>query len=98
MAALRQNSRLDYAVMATAMTGIAVPNFVMAPLLSLIFGVYLSLLPVGGYGDGGLRYLLLPTISLALPQVAYIARLSRASLIEVLRQNYIRTARAKGYR
>ncbi len=96
VAALRQNSRLDYAVMATAMTGIAVPNFVMAPLLSLIFGVYLSLLPVGGYGDGGLRYLLLPTISLALPQVAYIARLTRASLIEVLRQNYIRTARAKG--
>jgi oligopeptide transport system permease protein len=82
--------------MATAMTGIAVPNFVMAPLLSLIFGVYLSLLPVGGYGDGGLRNLLLPTISLALPQVAYIARLTRASLIEVLRQNYIRTARAKG--
>jgi oligopeptide transport system permease protein len=96
VAALRQNSRVDYAVMATAMTGIAIPNFVMAPLLSLIFGVYLSLLPVGGYGDGGIRYLLLPTISLALPQVAYIARLTRASLIEVLRQNYIRTARAKG--
>ncbi len=96
VAALRQNSRLDYTVMATAMTGIAIPNFVMAPLLSLIFGVYLSLLPVGGYGDGGIRYLLLPTISLALPQVAYIARLTRASLIEVLRQNYIRTARAKG--
>lgn len=96
LAALRQNSALDHAVMAVAMVGITVPNFVMAPVMTLILGVYLRLLPVGGYGGGSLRNLILPTVALALPQVAYIARLTRASMIEVLRSNYIRTARAKG--
>jgi oligopeptide transport system permease protein len=95
-AALRQNSGVDHAVMATAMIGITVPNFVMAPLLTLILGVYLRLLPVGGYGGGSLRNLVLPTVALCLPPIAYIARLTRASMIEVLRSNYIRTARAKG--
>src|SRR5262245_27593317 len=85
VAAMRQNSLTDHAVMAVAMVGITVPNFVVAPLMTLIIGVYLKLLPVGGYGDGGWRNLLLPTIALALPQVAYIARLTRASMIEVLR-------------
>ena len=96
LAALRQNSVVDYAVMATAMTGIAIPNFVMAPLLTLIFGLYLSLLPVGGWGDGGIAPAVLPVTALALPQVAAIARLTRGSMIEVLRSNYVRTARAKG--
>ena len=96
IAAQRQNTWLDHAIMATAMTGIAVPNFVMAPLLTLVFGVYLGLLPVGGYGGGDIRNLILPIIAVALPQVAYIARLARASMIEVLRANFIRTARAKG--
>ena len=96
LAALRQNSRLDYAVMATAMVGIAIPNFVVAPLLSLVFGVYLGLLPVAGWGGGSLRNMVLPVVALALPQIAYIARLTRGSLIEVLRTNYVRTARAKG--
>jgi oligopeptide transport system permease protein len=82
--------------MALAMIGITIPNFVMAPLLSLVIGVYLRLLPVGGYGGGSLRNLVLPTIALALPPVATIARLTRGSMIEVLRSNYIRTARAKG--
>ena len=95
-AALRQNSGVDHAVMATAMIGITVPNFVMAPLMTLILGVYLRLLPVGGYGGGSVRNLILPTVALALPPVAYIARLTRASMIEVMRSNYIRTARAKG--
>ncbi len=95
-AALRQNSGLDHAVMATAMIGITVPNFVMAPLMTLILGVYLRLLPVGGYGGGSLRNLILPTVALALPPIAYIARLTRASAIEVMCSNYIRTARAKG--
>jgi oligopeptide transport system permease protein len=94
VAALRQNSRTDHAVMATAMTGITVPNFVMAPVLTLLFGVYLRWLPVGGWG--GFEHGVLPVIALCLPQVAYIARLMRASMIEVLRANYIRTARAKG--
>jgi len=98
MAALRQNSALDYAFMTTAMVGITIRNFVMAPLLTLIFGVFLGWLPVAGWGDGGFRNLLLPVIALALPQIAYIARLTRGSLIEVLNANFIRTARAKGLR
>jgi oligopeptide transport system permease protein len=95
-ATLRQNSLFDHAVMAVAMIGITVPNFVMAPLMTLVIGVYLRWLPAGGYGGGSLRNLILPTVALALPQVAYVARLTRASMIEVLRSNYIRTARAKG--
>ena len=98
IAALRQNTGADYAVMTTAMTGIAIPNFVMAPLLTLIFGVYLSWLPVAGWGDGALRNLVLPVVSLALPQIAYISRLTRGSMVEVLNANYVRTARAKGLR
>ncbi|MDH3715704.1 MAG: oligopeptide ABC transporter permease OppB [Gammaproteobacteria bacterium] len=97
-AALSQNSRYDYLIMAGAMTGIAIPNFVMAPLLTLVFGVYLSLLPVAGWGDGALANKILPVIALALPQIAYIARLTRGSMIETLSQNYVRTARAKGLR
>lgn len=96
LAALRQNSAVDYAVMGIAMTGIAIPNFVMAPILTLVFGVYLSWLPVAGWGGGAWINKLLPIVTLALPQIAYIARLSRGSMIEVLHSNYIRTANAKG--
>jgi len=96
IAALRQNRPADYTVMTTAMTGISIPNFVMAPLLVLVFAVYLGWLPAGGLGDGSLQYLVLPVIALALPQVAYIARLTRGSMIEVLRSPFIRTARAQG--
>lgn len=96
IAALRQNRPADYTVMTAAMTGISIPNFVMAPLLVLLFAVYLGWLPAGGLGDGSLRYLVLPVIALALPQVAYIARLTRGSMIEVLRSPFIRTARAQG--
>ena len=98
LAALRQNTGVDYAVMATAMTGITIPNFVMAPLLTLIFGVWLSWLPVAGWNGGAPRNLVLPVIALALPQIAYIARLTRGSMIEVLHANFVRTARAKGLR
>lgn len=96
IAALNQNSTFDYMVMAFAMTGIVIPNFVMAPLLALVFGVYLSLLPVAGWGGGKLQYQILPVITLALPQIAYIARLTRGSMVEVMNSNFIRTARAKG--
>ena len=98
LAALRQNDATDYTIMGFAMTGIAVPNFVMAPLLTLVFGVYLSWLPVAGWGGGAIKHLVLPVIALALPQIAYIARLTRGSMVEVLNANYIRTARAKGLR
>jgi len=96
IAALRQNSRTDYSIMAVSMTGISIPNFVVAPLLILIFAVDLGWLPAGGFGDGALRNLVLPVISLALPQIAYVARLTRGSMIEVLRSPFIRTAKAQG--
>jgi oligopeptide transport system permease protein len=98
IAALRQNSGIDYAVMATAMTGITIPNFVVAPLLTLMLGVYLGWLPVAGWGGGAPKFLILPVIALALPQIAYIARLTRGSMIENLNANFVRTARAKGLR
>ncbi len=96
VAALRQNTPLDHAVMGVSMTGISVPNFVMAPLLILVFAVYLGVLPAGGWGSGAPANMLLPVVVLALPQIAYVARLTRGSMIEVLNTNYIRTARAKG--
>ncbi len=98
LAALRHNGALDHAVMLLAMTGIAVPNFVMAPLLTLILGVYLALLPVAGWGEGALANKILPVVALTLPQVAYVARLTRGSMLEVLGTDFIRTARAKGLR
>lgn len=96
VAALRQNQPTDYTVMTVAMTGISIPNFVVAPLLILLFAVGLGWLPAGGWDGSGGAKLVLPVVSLALPQIAYIARLMRSSMIETLRQNYIRTARAKG--
>lgn len=95
-AALRQNRPADYGVMAVSMTGISVPNFVMAPLLILVFAIYLRWLPAGGLGGGSFRNMILPVTALALPQIAYIARLTRGSMIEVLRSNFIRTAKAQG--
>lgn len=96
LAALRQNSWIDHAVMSVSMTGISIPNFVMAPILILVFAILLGWLPAGGLGDGSPQNLVLPVISLALPQIAYISRLTRGSMIEVLRSNFVRTARAKG--
>jgi oligopeptide transport system permease protein len=95
VAALRQNSRVDYSVMGVAMLGISIPNFVVAPLLILVLAVYAGWLPAGGW-DWSWQRMVLPVITLALPVIAYIARLTRGSMIEVLHSNYIRTARAKG--
>jgi len=102
-AALRQNSWRDYSIMSVAMLGITIPTFVTAPILTLLFGVYgISLfghelsLPVGGWNGGALRNMILPVTVLALPQIAVVSRLMRGSMVEVLRANYIRTARAKG--
>lgn len=93
-AAMNQNSRIDHVAMGAAMTGISIPNFVLAPLLVLLFAVTLRWLPAGGLGEW--RNLVLPVIALALPQIAYISRLTRGSMIEVLRSDFIRTARAQG--
>jgi oligopeptide transport system permease protein len=94
LAALNQNRRTDHVAMGAAMTGISIPNFVLAPLMVLVFAVTLRWLPAGGLNDW--QSYVLPVISLALPQIAYIARLTRGSMIEVLRSDYIRTARAQG--
>ncbi len=94
-AALRQNTRVDYSLMGIAMLGISVPNFVIAPILILLLAVYAGWLPAGGW-DWGIASMVLPVVTLALPVTAYIARLTRGSMIEVLHSNFIRTARAKG--
>ena len=94
-AALRQNTALDYGIMGVAMLGISIPTFVVAPLLILGIAVYAGWLPAGGW-DWSWQRMVLPVVTLALPVIAYIARLMRGSMIEVLHSNYIRTARAKG--
>jgi oligopeptide transport system permease protein len=96
VAALTRGSALDKVVMSFAMTGISIPVFVIAPLLVLLFAVKLHWLPASWTGSEGGSRLLLPVLSLALPQIAYVARLTRASLIEVLSSDFIRTARAQG--
>ncbi|MDH5622208.1 MAG: ABC transporter permease subunit [Gammaproteobacteria bacterium] len=95
-AALRQGTLLDRAVMTFAMTGISIPVFVVAPVLVLLLAVKLQWLPAGWSGATGVPRFVLPVITLALPQIAYIARLTRASMIDVLGQDFIRTARAQG--
>jgi oligopeptide transport system permease protein len=96
LAALRQNSVLDRLTMGLAMTGISIPVFVIAPLFILFFAVKLQWLPASWSGSTSAWRFLLPVVALALPQIAYIARLTRASMIEVLGSDFIRTARAQG--
>jgi len=95
-AALHHNSAADYATMSLAVLGLAIPTFVVLPFLGLLFGVYLHWLPIAGWEPGSIRHLALPTLALALPPLAYIARLTRGSMLEVLRSHFIRTAFAKG--
>ena len=95
-AALRQNSGVDTAVVALATFGLTVPTFVTAPLLQIALGLWLAWLPVGGWNDGAVRNTILPILVLALPQIAVIARLTRAAMIEALRAAHIRTLRAQG--
>jgi oligopeptide transport system permease protein len=95
-AALHHHSAADYATMSLSVVGIAIPSFVVLPFLGLLFGIYLHWLPVAGWEPGSLRHLVLPTVALALAPLAYIARLTRASMLEVLRSHFVRTAIAKG--
>ena len=94
IAALRQNSKFDYAAMAAAMLGLSVPNFVLGPILVLVFALGLYMVPPARWG--GISSIILPVITLAAIYSAYIARLTRAGMLEIMRSDYIRTARAKG--
>ena len=96
LAALRQNSWIDYASMALAMLGISIPNFVLGPLLVLIFSLTLFWLPPALWNGFPSRNLILPALTLSAIYIAYIARLTRSGMVEVMRSDYIRTARAKG--
>jgi oligopeptide transport system permease protein len=95
-AAWRAGSFADHALMNLSLIGVVLPGFVVGPLLALLFGIYWPVLRVAGYEPGDASYLVLPVITLALPVAAYIARLTRGSMREVLASNYIRTAWAKG--
>ncbi len=95
-AALKQNTWLDYLATGMSMTGISIPSFVTAPMFTLLFAVILKWFPAGGWNDGAFMNLVLPVTALSLPQIAIISRIMRGSMIEVLRSNYIRTAKAKG--
>ena len=96
LAALWRNRGADYCITTLAALGLALPSFVTGPLFALVFGLYLRWLPVAGWQHGAPRYLVLPVLTLALPVAAYLARLTRASLIEVLGALYVRSARARG--
>ncbi|MBJ3786771.1 ABC transporter permease [Devosia sediminis] len=96
VAAVNQNKWPDYVLVLAVMLGVVVPNFLMAALLQLWFGVYLGWLPAGGWVTGSLWHLVLPVTVLAWPHAARISRLMRGSMIEVLGSNYVRTARSKG--
>ena len=97
VSALKQNKWPDYVAVSVAVVGISVPLFVMGPVLQLFIGMRLKLLPMGQWiSVHGWKAVILPAITLSFPYFAYIARLSRASILEVLRSDYIRTARAKG--
>jgi oligopeptide transport system permease protein len=95
-AALRRGGVIDYVVTGLATLAIALPTFVTGPLLALVFGLTLRWLPVAGWQQGDLRYLVLPAITLAVPVCAAIARMMRGSLLETLSASFVRTARARG--
>jgi oligopeptide transport system permease protein len=94
--ALYQNQARDYLLMGASLLGICIPNFVLGPVLIIVFSFWLGWLPAGGWGT--LSQLILPALTLGALRAAYIARLSRAGMLEVIRQDFIRTARAKGLR
>ncbi|KXI23695.1 oligopeptide ABC transporter permease OppB [Photobacterium sanguinicancri] len=96
VAALKHNTWIDYTIMSTAMAGVVMPSFILAPVLIYIFAINLGWLPAGGWQDGSLKFMLLPMFGMSLLYVATFARITRGSMIETLNSNFIRTARAKG--
>lgn len=96
IAALKQNSIFDYGIMTLAMAGVAIPSFVKAPLIVLVFAVTLKWFPAGGWNGGSFQNLVLPVTALSIGYIASIARITRGSMIETMNSQFIRTARAKG--
>lgn len=96
LSAVNQNKWPDYMLVMTVMIGLVIPNFLMAAVLQLVFGVYLGWFPAGGWQNGSIAHLVLPITVLVLPHAGRTARLMRGSMIEVLGTNYVRTARSKG--
>lgn len=96
VAAIRQNTWLDYFAVGISIGAQVLPNFVMAPILVLVFTLWLGWLPGGGWQGGQIEYLIMPVIALSTSFMASIARIARASMLEVMTSNFIRTARAKG--
>ncbi|RJX71948.1 oligopeptide ABC transporter permease OppB [Vibrio sinensis] len=96
IAALKQNTWVDYTIMSTAMLGVVMPSFVLAPALIYLFSLHWNIFPAGGWHDGSFSYIVLPVIAMSLLYVATFARITRGSMIETLNSNFIRTARAKG--
>jgi oligopeptide transport system permease protein len=94
VAGLKKNSFADHASMGLALIGVSFPNFLIGALLMIVFAIWLGVLPVAGWG--GYRHLVMPAIALSLPNAAVIARLARGGIVEVMQQDYIRAARAKG--
>jgi oligopeptide transport system permease protein len=95
-AAWRANSFADHALMGFSLIGVVLPGFVVGPVLALLFGIYWPLFRIAGYESGDPAFLVLPVVTLALPVMAYVARMTRDSLVDVLQSNFVRTARAKG--
>lgn len=93
--ALRRNGPVDYSAGALAMIGLAIPIYVIGPIGQIVFGLDLKWLPIAGW-DGTWPYKIMPILTLCLPNIAYVSRLMRGSMIETIRTNYVRTARAKG--
>lgn len=96
LAAIRKNHALDYLIMAVALLGICLPNFVIGPLLAEFFGARLGWFPVSGWDPRNPAAMFLPALTLGLVSAAYLSRLTRAGMLEILHQDFIRTARAKG--
>ncbi len=96
LSAVNQNKWPDYVLVMLVMLGLVIPNFLMAAVLQLVFGVYLDWFPAGGWQSGSVAHLVLPITVLVLPHAGRTARLMRGSMIEVLGTNYVRTARSKG--
>jgi len=96
VAAIKHNTALDYFAVGVSIGAQVLPNFVLAPILVLIFTLWLGWLPGGGWEGGEWRYVVMPVLALATSYMASIARITRSSMLEVMTSNHIRTARAKG--